>query len=917
MVCSGPVYLSVMNAAAYIGRVGALAVALGIGAAMTSGAGVAWADDSAASGSHAGTSHSDSKPVRHTKAAVHKHDADAKTKGTTDSSTATADTSSAGGTASASTGKTHRDHKKSSHRATATAATDTAGTATSSAHGKTSGKRHQTLRTTTDTTASGGGSTTAATPVTTAANSTNSCATAGAVTASSVAAVSAVSAAAVETSATSSSTTTSSSSTTTAKASLPTNLTGWFRTLVYTPLHALAQLWITSAIGIEVDSLINRLAGSYMIGNGKPGTEANASGGAGGWLIGDGGAGWSSTTEGQAGGNGGAGGLLGNGGAGGSGGADAAGGTGGRAGLLMGIGGSGGKGGNSTDGGEGGGGGKGGSAADSVLFGIGGAGGDGGDGADGGRGGNGGDGARWLGTGGNGGDAGDSGVDGAATELVALGGAGGNAGLLGNHGAVGTAGTGGPTTEVTSSGLLTITSTGMTLTNSDGQVIILHGFNEVYKLDPYDPASDGFGEDDAEFLAANGFNVVRLGVIWAAVEPAPGVYNTDYLNSIKDTVNMLAGYGIYTIVDMHQDLYSSVLGGEGAPQWATLTNGAANVSSGFPGSYYLNPAESKAWDNFWNNTVASNGLGLEDSYAAAWEQIADVLRGNSAVVGYDIMNEPFAGTSWLPTLLGSPFFGDQQLAPLYNQVAAAIRAVDPTTALIVEPANPATSEIAAILGLPVNLGKIYDSNVILAFHDYCAGSATSGICGWLASQQAKTAYAYGKAHNMAVIMDEFGASDASYDQNAETSAANALLMSWAEWAYSGSGDITTSGSLLPESLVYDPKVPPTGDNVNTKTLTNLAAPYPQLISGTPKAWTWKNGTFTFSYTTEKVDGSGSFDDGSQTVISVPQVEFPNGYTVSVTGGQVVSGTNAASLVIVSDGTAGTVKVVVTASAAAD
>lgn len=897
-----------MNAAAYIGRVGALAVALGIGAAMTCGAGAAWADDSASSGSHAGTSHTASrKPVRHTKPTAPKHDTDtdAKTKGANDSSTAASDTSSAGNTASASARKTHRDHKKASHRTAATAGADTAGAATSSAAGKTGGKRHKTLGTATDITASGSSATAAATTVTPAASSTSS----GAVAASSVAAVSAVSAGAVATSATSSSTT--------AKASLPTNLTGWFRTLVYTPLHALAQLWITSAIGIEVDSLINRLAGSYVIGNGRTGTAANPTGGAGGWLIGDGGKGWSSTVVGEDGGAGGVGGLLGNGGAGGSGGAGAAGGTGGRAGLLMGLGGTGGDGGASTDGGEGGSGGTGGSASASVLFGVGGTGGDGGDGADGGRGGNGGNGARWLGTGGAGGDAGNSGVGGDATALVALGGAGGNAGLLGNHGAVGTSGTGGPSTEVTSSGLLTITSTGMTLTNSDGQVVILHGFNEVYKLDPYDPAGDGFGEDDAQFLAANGFNVVRLGIIWAAVEPAPGVYNTEYLDSIKNTVNMLAGYGIYTMLDMHQDLYSSALGGEGAPDWATLTSGAANVSSGFPGSYYLNPAEYKVWDNFWNNVTVSNGLGLEDSYAAAWQQIASVFAGNSAVIGYDIMNEPFAGTSWLPTLLGSPFFGDQQLTPMYNQVAAAIRSVDPNTALIVEPANPATSEIGAILGLPVNLGKIYDPNVILAFHDYCAGSATSGICGWLASQQAKTAYSYGKAHNIPVIMNEFGASDASYDLNSQRNAANALLMSWAEWAYSGSGDITTSGSLLPESLVYDPNLPPTGDNVNTKTLTLLAAPYPQLISGTPKTWTWKNGTFAFSYSTEKVDGSGTFADGSQTVISVPQVEFPNGYTVSVTGGQVTSGTNAASLVVVSDGSADTIKVVVTATPATD
>ena len=288
-------------------------------------------------------------------------------------------------------------------------------------------------------------------------------------------------------------------------------------------------------------------------------------------------------------------------------------------------------------------------------------------------------------------------------------------GLLGNHGAVGKSGTGATLVQTgANSSMLSVTPTGVWLTNSDGQVVLLHGFNEVYKLAPYDPAASGFSEDDAAFLAANGFNVVRLGVIWAGVEPQPGVYDAAYIDSIRQTVDMLAAHGIYTIIDMHQDLYSASLGGEGAPEWATKTGGLPNRSFGFPGSYYLNPAETAAWDGFWNNTTAANGIGLEDNYAKAWETVAAAVAGNTSVIGYDIMNEPFPGTSWLPTLLGSPFYATQQLTPMYNQVAAAIRAVDPNTALFVEPANPAVSEVPAILGLPIQLGTIDDAKVVLA-----------------------------------------------------------------------------------------------------------------------------------------------------------------------------------------------------------
>lgn len=690
---------------------------------------------------------------------------------------------------------------------------------------------------------------------------------------------------------------------------LPTNAAGWFQAVIYNPLHTGIQGWITSPLGQGVDGVINRLAGTYVIGNGRTGTATAPNGTAGGWLFGDGGAGWDSTEAAVPGGNGGAAGMVGNGGRGGAGGAGASGGTGGPGGFLMGIGGHGGAGGARA----GGTGGKGGNGR-GVLFGAGGAGGRGGDGADGGRGGNGGNGTFILGIGGGGGDAGNSGVGGSSTGLPALGGAGGNAGLLGNHGAVGRSGTGATLVQTgANSSMLSVTPTSVWLTNSDGQVVLLHGFNEVYKLAPYDPAASGFSEDDAAFLAANGFNVVRLGVIWAGVEPQPGVYDTAYVDSIRQTVDMLAAHGIYTIIDMHQDLYSASLGGEGAPEWATKTGGLPNRSFGFPGSYYLNPAETAAWDGFWNNTTAANGIGLEDNYAKAWETVAAAVAGNTSVIGYDIMNEPFPGTSWLPTLLGSPFYATQQLTPMYNQVAAAIRAVDPNTALFVEPANPAVSEVPAILGLPIQLGTIDDAKVVLAFHDYCAGSATSSICGWLAMQQAATAHAYGKANNIPVFMDEFGASHLPSDLRAEMNAADRYLMSWSEWAYSGVGDITTSGSTDGESVVYDPALPPIGDNLNTGNLQVLASPYPQAVSGTPLKLSNANGAFTFSYSTTKADGSGSFAAGSLSAMSVPAIAYPNGYTVSVTGGHVVSAANAPTLVIASDADTGVVQVVVTAA----
>ena len=51
---------------------------------------------------------------------------------------------------------------------------------------------------------------------------------------------------------------------------------------------------------------------------------------------------------------------------------------------------------------------------------------------------------------------------------------------------------------------------GRWVTDRKGRVVVLHGFNMVYKRPPYHPLHAGFGKDDAKFLARNGFKPVGL-----------------------------------------------------------------------------------------------------------------------------------------------------------------------------------------------------------------------------------------------------------------------------------------------------------------------------------------------------------------------------------------------------------------------
>jgi endoglycosylceramidase len=641
------------------------------------------------------------------------------------------------------------------------------------------------------------------------------------------------------------------------------NLQELFQQYVSSPLENAEQAWITSPTGEQFDSSLNTAFGRDIIGNGAPGTEADPNGGAGGLLFGDGGAGWNSTEAGVAGGNGGDAGLFGDGGDGGQGGEGAAGGDGGTGGTVIGNGGNGG------DGGDG-----------STLL-AGGAGGDGGNAV------------SPLGDGGNGGNGGDSQAGADASILPALGGAGGNGGLLGNHGLNGDYGTltGG------SSSASGLTAANGWITNSDGQVVIEHGL-DVNTLQAGDP----FSNQDAAFLQENGFNSVRVFVNWGAIEPQPGVFDSSYLDTMQQTVQTLEKHDIATTIVFAA--YGDNNGVLTEPSWADVgvTGSATSTSLPFPLNVFFDPQINQAWDSFWTNADAPNGAGLENDYSQMLEYVANDLKGDN-MVSYDIMNEPSPGSGLLSTLLGSPFFESQQLTPFYDEAANSIRAVDPTAPILYEP-----NVLFDTGELPINLGTVDASGTVLSFHAYCEFQI-GGSCLPDVDSMVSSADAYAKAHDIPALLTEFGGTSSLPDITpnlilAPMNAADQHDLGWDEFLFSGTAN---NG----QSLIYNPELPPTGDNVNTTDLQTVAEPYPQLTSGTPGAYSFDNGIFQYTYSTAMANGEGNFAAGSETTISTPAVEFPDGYTVSVTGGEVVSAPNAAELVIASNSGASSVSVTVT------
>lgn len=74
-------------------------------------------------------------------------------------------------------------------------------------------------------------------------------------------------------------------------------------------------------------------------------------------------------------------------------------------------------------------------------------------------------------------------------------------------------------------------------------------------------------DEDIDNLAKWGMNLVRLGVMWEAVEREPGVYNETYLEEVEKLINKLGEKGIYTMVDAHQDILARRICGEGMPNF--------------------------------------------------------------------------------------------------------------------------------------------------------------------------------------------------------------------------------------------------------------------------------------------------------------------------------------------------------------
>lgn len=250
------------------------------------------------------------------------------------------------------------------------------------------------------------------------------------------------------------------------------------------------------------------------------------------------------------------------------------------------------------------------------------------------------------------------------------------------------------------------------LTDEDGHELTLRGFSTAgsAKASPDGLPTLDAADIDREHVDM-GTNFVRFLISWRAIEPEPGQYDQDYLDGVAERLDWYAERGYSVMLDMHQDLYSDAIipgdgTGNGAPTWASHTDGLPVAEQDMWELYYLEPGVIRAFDHFWNTT--GEHPELRGHYVDAWTVVAERFADHPAVIAYDLMNEPYGGSVQGPDFEAGP------LTALYQETTDAIRSVDEETWLCLEP-----QAMGVNWGTPTALGRVDDPRDGPARIAYC------------------------------------------------------------------------------------------------------------------------------------------------------------------------------------------------------
>jgi endoglucanase len=280
---------------------------------------------------------------------------------------------------------------------------------------------------------------------------------------------------------------------------------------------------------------------------------------------------------------------------------------------------------------------------------------------------------------------------------------------------------------------------------------------------------------DLDNLKNEGFNCVRMPVWWGNFYPINNTtssgWRSDAFTVLDWLVTNCAARGIYVVIDMH-----GVIGGQGTSD----DTGQQNQNT------------------FWTNSVQQ----AETAYM--WSQIASHYRSNSAVAGYDLINEPDGVST--PSIVWN----------VYSNLYDTIRAVDPTHMIIME--GTFGNWNWSMLPNPSTFGW---TNIVYSMHEYKFGGSVAQIEAGSDSQV--TDFNNHKSWNVPDYIGEWndmGQGAACYDYSINDYTTNG--MSWCMWAYKATSGLVPNGWGW-----YDPTYWPTTPNVSTDSAATISNDWQQ------------------------------------------------------------------------------------------
>ena len=406
---------------------------------------------------------------------------------------------------------------------------------------------------------------------------------------------------------------------------------------------------------------------------------------------------------------------------------------------------------------------------------------------------------------------------------------------------------------------------------------------------PPPATAEGFIAADADFLADNGFNSVRIGILFSGVMPQPGVIDQTYLDRWQRVVDLLAAKRIWVMIDFHQDLFSEKFQGEGFPDWAVhqpLTGVLPDPVFGFPGNYFT-PQVSEVFDQLY-----ANAGGVRDRVAQAWAAVAERFRDQPYLMGYDLINEPWPGIGLghlrqpgglprgrdragvLPRRASS---GDALEGPAQHRLVRAERAV-----------RLRRGVWACRVRSPIRSWACPGTTTACR-RRCCTPRASNDLpgCEDLESLVFDNARALADRLGATQVLSEFGASDDLPDIALMTQQADDNLVGWQYWHYKLWRDPTTESQTSGAQGLFVKD-----DDLSTLKPAKadlLIRSYPMATAGKPEDLDYDTATGELRYTYSPGPVAGvPLRTGATTDVFLSPRRYPHGYVATVAGGRVVS-----------------------------